>query len=181
MAYCVVHTPAPWWYPAHADTLCRVSPSSQFIGLRRHFCLATISLPLSSQSKCGSLLDLTNDPSHCLVCPMNQPLVTECHHEIVGKVGTFLKTCGYTVSLEPRGQGTKAGHTAFLDVVVAEPSVASCQNDGLHSSLVHGNGASIVAEDESDPLPWPFSKLPVPTALQPTAHLGRIIATTDSR
>jgi hypothetical protein len=144
----------------------------------------------------AALVDLTNDPSHCLVCHMNEPLVNERHHEIVGKVGNFLKACDYTFNLESRAHGTiqfghglkrpdlaytKAGHTAFLGVVIAEPTATSCRNDGLHSSLVHGNGASIVAEDESDPLPRHFSKFPVPTALQPTAHLGRIIAATRRR
>jgi hypothetical protein len=52
----------------------------------------------------AALVDLTNDPSHCLVCPMNQPLMKKRHHEIVGKVGNILKTCGYTVNLEPRVQ-----------------------------------------------------------------------------
>jgi hypothetical protein len=37
---------------------------------------------------------------------MNQPLVNERHHEIAGKAGNFLKTCGYTVNLEPRKHGT---------------------------------------------------------------------------
>jgi hypothetical protein len=72
-----------------------------------------------------------------------------------------LKTCGYAVSLEPRAHGTiqfrhglkrpdlaytKAGRTAFMDVVVAEPTAASCRNDGLHSPLLQGNGAAIIAE-----------------------------------
>jgi hypothetical protein len=137
----------------------------------------------------AALVDLTNDPSHCLVCPMNQPLVNERHHEIVGKVGNFLKTCGYTVNLEPRAHGTiqfghglkrpdlaytKAGHTAFLDVVVAEPTAASCRNDGLHSSLVQGNGAAIIAElrKNEEYRNMPPGLVVTPFALESTGRIG---------
>jgi hypothetical protein len=152
---------------------------------------------------------------------MNQPLVNERHLEIVGKVGNFLKTCGYAVDLKPRAHGTiqfghglkrpdlaytKAGHTAFLDVVVAEPTAASCRNDGLHSSLVQGNGASIIADLRKNeeyrnmppglvvtsfalestgrigPAALAFLKMFISDlSICLSAHLRRIIGTTDSQ
>jgi hypothetical protein len=57
------------------------------------------------RSRNSTLVDLTADPSHCLVCPMNQPLATERHNEIALKLGTLLTTCGYTVKHEPTGHG----------------------------------------------------------------------------
>jgi hypothetical protein len=116
----------------------------------------------------------------------------------------------YTVNLEPRAHGaiqfghglkrpdlayTKAGHTASLDVVVAEPTAASCRNDGLHSSLVQGNGAAIIAElrKNEEYRNMPHGLVVTPFALESTgrigpaalaflniacAHLGRIIAAT---
>jgi hypothetical protein len=85
--------PAPWWYPAHADLLCRVSPSPQCIRFLRHFCRAAITLPVSESERCSWRSYQRPLPLPRVPYPMNQPLVNERHNEIVGKVGNFLNTC----------------------------------------------------------------------------------------
>jgi hypothetical protein len=135
------------------------------------------------------LIDLTTQPFHCLVCPMNQPLVNERHDDIKKKLGNFLKARGYVVDLEPRGHGTiafenafkrpdigftKSGVTAYIDTVIAEPTAASNRRDGLHSSLVHGNGSSIIAElrKTADYSNMPAGIVVTPFALESTGRIG---------
>jgi hypothetical protein len=170
---------------------------ASFVEALRHRCtldFATTSGPDLLPCPCNRnrnapSIDLTAQPFHCLVCPMNQPLVTERHHEISKKLGDFLKARGFVVVLEPRMHGTipfgdgfkrpdlsytKGGTTAYIDTVVAEPTAASNRRDGLYSSLLHGNGSSLIAERRKaeDYKNKPPGVVVTPFALESTGRIG---------